>query len=43
MTPITSAANNAASNTNLQVVTAALHYANGPLLLGAVYDYNTYP
>ena len=42
LTPISSAANNAASNTNFQVVTAALHYANGPLLLGAVYDYNTF-
>lgn len=42
LTPISSAANNVASNTNLQVVTAALHYTNGPLLLGAAYDYNTY-
>lgn len=38
----TSASNNVASNTNFQVVTAALHYTNGPLLLGAAYDYNTY-
>ncbi len=42
LSPITSTANSAASNTNLRVFTTALEYRNGPLLLGAVYDWNSY-
>lgn len=39
-TEITLNAQNTAANTNLRVYTAAVHYVNGPLLVGAAYDYN---
>ncbi len=39
-TQITSALQNTAANTNNRVYTVAVHYVNGPLLVGAAYDYN---
>ncbi|HWR78863.1 MAG TPA: porin [Pseudomonas sp.] len=41
-TEITAAAQNTAANTNMRVYTAAVHYNNGPLVIGAVYDYDSY-
>jgi len=39
-TQITTVADNIAASSNLRVYTAAVHYVNGPLLIGAAYDYN---
>jgi len=39
-TQITAVADNIAASSNLRVYTAAVHYVNGPLLIGAAYDYN---
>ena len=39
-TQITAVADNIAASSNLRVYTAAVNYINGPLLIGAAYDYN---